>query len=79
MGWSFCVDGEAFDGGDVCAFGLQDGDEAGVDQFAVHEDGAGAALAFAAAFFGSGEVEVFAEDVEETLHGWGFDGLLVVR
>ena len=54
MGWSFWPDGDAFDGGDVCAFGLEGGDEAGVDQFAVHEDGAGAALAFAAAFFCSG-------------------------
>ena len=58
------------------AFGLEDGDEAGVDEFAVDEDGAGAAFAFAAAFFGAGEVEVFAEDVEEALHRWGFDGLL---
>ena len=81
-GVEFFVDGDAFDGGDVCAFGLQGGDEAGVDEFAVHEDGAGAALAFAAAFFCAGEVEVFAEDVEEALHGRGFDGFcssLMVR
>src|ERR1019366_516741 len=64
------VDGYAFDGGDGCAFALQDGDEAGVDQLAVHEDGAGAA--FAAAFFRAGEAEVLAEDVEEALQGWGF-------
>ena len=75
-GVEFFVDGEAFDGGDLGAFGLQDGDEAGVDEVAVHQDGAGSALAFAAALFGSGEVQVFAEDVEEALHGWGFDGLV---
>jgi hypothetical protein len=48
---------EAFDGGDLRAFGLQDGDEAGVDQVAVDQDGAGSALVFAAALFGSGEVQ----------------------
>ena len=71
------VDGEAFDGGDVGAFGLKDGDKARVDEVSVYQDGAGSALAFAAAFFGSGEMKVFAEDVEETLHRRGFDGLLV--
>ncbi len=39
---------------DLCAFGLEDGDEAGVDEVAVEEDGAGSAFAFAAAFFGAG-------------------------
>jgi hypothetical protein len=72
-GVEFFFVGEAFDGGDFGAFGLEYRDEAGVDEFAVHQDGAGAALAFAAAFLGSGEVKVFAEDVEEVLHGWGFD------
>ena len=38
------------------------------------EDGAGAALAFAAAFFGAGEVEVLAEDVEEALDRGRGDG-----
>src|SRR6266576_6170910 len=70
----FFVDDQAFDGGDFGAFGLQDGDEAGVDQVAVDEDGAGSALAFAASLFGSGEVQVFAEDVEQALHRWSFDG-----
>src|ERR1700722_10626043 len=72
------VDGEAFDGGDLRVLSLQDGDQAGVDQVAVHQDGAGAALAFAAALFGSGKVKVFAEDVEEALHRWCFDGLGLV-
>src|ERR1700692_1033504 len=76
-GMEFFVDDEAFDGGDFGAFCLQDGDEAGVDQVAVDEDGAGSALAFTAALFGSGEVQVFAEDVEEAFHRWGFDGFFV--
>src|SRR6267378_1502399 len=73
FGFTECWD-EAFDGGDFGAFRLQDWDEAGVDQVAVDQDGTGSALAFAAALFGSGEVQVFAEDVEEALHRWGFDG-----
>src|ERR1700733_8725348 len=67
------VDDQAFDGGDFSAFGLQDGDKAGVDQVAVDQDGAGPALAFAAALFGSGEVQVFAEHIEQPLHRWCFD------
>ena len=53
-GVEFFATGEAFDRGDARAFGLENGDEAGVDELSVHEDGAGAALAFAAAFFCSG-------------------------
>jgi hypothetical protein len=60
--------GDSLDGAERCAVGLQGGDEAGVDEVSVEEDGAGSAFAFSAAFFGAGEAEVFAEDVEETLH-----------
>ena len=48
------VDGYAFDGGDLGAFGLESGDEAGVDEVAVEDDGAGSTFAFAAAFFCAG-------------------------
>jgi hypothetical protein len=68
-GVEFLVDNEALDGGDLGAFGLQDGDEAGVDELAVDQNGAGSALAFAATFFGSGEVQIFAEDIKKPLHG----------
>src|SRR5580692_7770831 len=71
------VDAEAFDSGDFGAFCLQDGYEAGVDQLAIDQDGAGSALTFAAALFGSSEVQVFAKDVEEALHRWSFDGFFV--
>src|SRR5207248_4097364 len=73
-GVEFFVNAQTFDGGDVGAFGLEDGDEARVDEIAVHDDGAGSALAFAAALFGSGKVKVLAEDVEKALHWRGFDG-----
>ncbi len=63
--------GEAFDGGDGLVFGEAGGGEAGGDGFAIEEDAASAALAFAAAVLGSGEAEVFAEDVEEGAVGGG--------
>jgi hypothetical protein len=72
------ADSDALDGGDLSACSLQNWDEAGVDEVVVEEDGAGPALAFSATFLRSGKVEVFAEDVEEALHGWGFDGLFFV-
>ncbi len=65
---------EAFDGEDVGVCDLQEGDEAGVDELAVEQDGAGAALAFSAALLGSGELEVFAKDVEEALERRRGDG-----
>jgi hypothetical protein len=66
---------EAFDGEDVGSVGLQGGNQAGVDELAVKEDGAGAALAFAAAFLDAGEAEILAEEIEEALHGRDFEGL----
>ncbi len=59
------VAGEAFDGGDLFAFGKTGWSEAGGDGLAVKENSAGAALAFATAVLGAGEVEVFAENLEE--------------
>jgi hypothetical protein len=53
-GVEFFVDRYAFDGGDLRALGLQDWDQAGVDEVSVDDDGAGTALAFSAAFFGAG-------------------------
>ena len=45
-----------FDGADFCALRLQRGDQTAVYQHAVDFDRAGAAFAFAAAFFCAGEV-----------------------
>jgi hypothetical protein len=58
---------------------LQDGDEAGVNEFAIHDDGTGAALAFATALLGAGEAKVLAQDVEQALHGRTALRLSVVR
>lgn len=67
-------DRDAFDGGEICPFDLKGRDEAGIDEVSVEQDGAGPALAFAAALLGSGETEILAKDVEETLHGRHGDG-----
>lgn len=56
--------GESFDGGDGAA-DLCGGSEAGADGFAIDQNGASAALAFAAAELGTGEFEMVAEGVEE--------------
>ena len=59
---------KAFHGLDVGALGLQNRHQATVDELAIHADRAGAALAFAAAFLGSGQVQIFAQHVEQALH-----------
>ena len=56
---------EAFDGGDALADGGGDGSDAGADGFAVEVDSAGAALGDAAAVFGAGEGEVFADHPQQ--------------
>src|SRR5262249_11376097 len=60
--------GQAFDGSDAGAFGLQRGDEAAVHQSAVEFDGAGPAFAFAATFFCPGEMSMLAQHVEQARH-----------
>src|ERR1700722_11157911 len=76
-GVKLLVDDETFDGSDLCAFGLQNGNKTGIDQFAVHQDGAGSALTFAAAFLSAGEMQIFAEDIEKPLHRRSLDSLFV--
>src|SRR5882724_1867612 len=56
---------EPFDGGDRLAGGFGEVGDATSSGLAIDEDGARAALAFAAAVFGAGEVELVAEDCEE--------------
>ena len=52
----------------VVAVDLADGHEARVDDRAVEEDRAGAALALAAALLRAGQAEVLAQDVEQAAH-----------
>jgi hypothetical protein len=59
---------DAFDRFDRRARDLRDRNETTVDDLAVDHDGAGAALAFAAAFFSSGQVKLLAQDIQQSLH-----------
>jgi hypothetical protein len=73
QGMQFGVDREAFYGIDMCALCLKDWNHATIDKFPVHADGARSAFALAAAFFRSGELKVFAKNIEQALHGGSFD------
>src|SRR5438270_3421331 len=69
QGLHFAVVREALNGFDAFAVHLQDRHEATVYQLAVQSHGARTTFAFAAAFLGSGEVQVFAQHVKQALHG----------
>ena len=58
---------------DVGALDLADRDEARIDRRAVEQDGAGAALALAAALLRAGQGEVLAQDVEQAAHARDVD------
>ena len=65
IGWSVVAVGEALDGRDLGAVGLDGEHRARLDRPAVDVDGAGAALAGVAADVGAGQVEVLAERLDE--------------
>src|SRR5438128_1124486 len=57
---------QAFDGGDLLAFASADRGAARPFRHAVDQYSTSAALAFAAAVFAAGEVEIVAEDAEQS-------------
>ena len=61
----FVALGDALDGGDIGAGGLAGQHGAGFDRAAVDMDDAGAALAGVAADMGAGQVEIFAQEMNE--------------
>ena len=61
--------GQAFDGLDRGAVDLGGGHQAGLDQTAVDEHRTGAAFARAAAFLGAGQVQLVAQQIDETQMG----------
>src|SRR5437764_2883113 len=65
--------GDAFDRGYPRALDLRRGHEATVDQLAVHDDGARAALALAAALLRAGEFKLFTQHVEQARQRVGFE------
>src|SRR5579862_604466 len=67
--------GEALDGGDFALMRLEGQNRAGLDAFAVQQDGASAAEGCVAANVGAGEVQSFADKFNE--HESRLDGALV--
>src|SRR5260221_264240 len=57
---------QSLDCGDLAALNLASGDQTTVHDLAVDQHGAGAALTFAAPFFGAREVEVLSQYVKQT-------------
>src|SRR5262249_3976142 len=64
---------ESFDGGDVAALHLRRARLARLDRLPVDENGAGAALALAAAVLRAGEVERLAENGQQRVDGRDLD------
>ena len=71
----FFAFGEAFNGDDGFFVGVGNWSEARGDAFAVEENGAGAALAFATSEFCAGELEVLTQDIKERAFGIGGNGV----
>ena len=63
----FVTLGDALDGLDLVAFRLGSEHQTGADDLAIEDDGAGAAIARAAAFLATRQVELVAEHVEQGL------------
>jgi hypothetical protein len=71
----FVALGKALDGDNGFFVGVRDWGKAGSDALTIEENGAGAALAFAAPIFSAGELEVLAKDVEERAFRISGDGV----
>ena len=67
--------GDSFDGGNLPAFTLAGQNQTGVDRPAIKDNGAGAALADAAAFLGAGEMEIIPEKIKEPEIGIDPEGM----
>ena len=61
----------AFDGFDGRSCSLRDRHETAVDDLAVENNGASATLSFAATFLSSGQVKLFAKNIEQALERMG--------
>ena len=65
--------GDAFDGPDLCSFNLQDWHQTTVDELTVNQYGTCPALSLAATFFRSGQVQLFAQHIEQALQCIDFE------
>jgi hypothetical protein len=59
--------GEALDRLELCAFSFGGQDDAAIDRQAVHQHGAGAAVAVVAALFGTRQPQIFSEHFQKAL------------
>src|SRR5438552_6278352 len=59
---------DSFDRLDLCAFNLRDRHQATINNLAINHDRASATFAFAATFFRSGQLQLLAQHIEQTLH-----------
>src|SRR5277367_4142399 len=66
--------GKALDGSEFCARRLQRRNKAAVYQLAVHQNGAGPALALATTFLRAGQPELMPQNVQQPLHGIDANG-----
>ena len=73
----FVAVGDALDGLDGLVADDIEADGAGADSAAVEQDGAGAALAFAAAVLGAGQAQVVAQHAEQAAVAVGVEGALL--
>jgi hypothetical protein len=76
QGVKFAVLLETFDGGDFAMADGADGCDARAGGHAIKENGAGAALALAAAVLAAGEVEVITQDAQEAALAIGIHGAI---
>jgi len=66
---------DAFDRFDRATCDLRYRHQTTINDRAIDHDAARAALAFAAAFFGSGQMKLFAQHIEQALHGKAMERL----
>jgi hypothetical protein len=62
----FPASGDTFDGFDLGAFHLHDGNEAAVDQLAIDQHGTRAALSFTATLFGARQLQLLSQHIEQS-------------
>src|SRR6202795_5406258 len=68
------VSSQAFDRGDLCTRDLQHGDQATIDQNSICQNGTRTTLAFATAFFGVRQSNLYPQYVQQSFHGKSADG-----
>src|SRR6202035_3162238 len=68
------VSSQAFYCGDLCTRDLQHGDQATIDQNSIRQNGTRTTLAFATAFLGARQSNLYPQYVQQSFHGKSADG-----